>query len=159
MIILVLGLILLFIIMNIKHLFNIGFPDYIPIDGLGIIDNLNHTQVLHPYGLMLVILILSKGFYSLASSYYIDRFIATEITYGTVTSIQYSNNRVNNKPLVNLEVKYLELTAIFKDQPGDFGFEFKKGDIIPVKYQKDKPEVAVIPADAIEIMKSHPSNE
>jgi len=159
MIIVAMLLILLFIGMNIKYLINVGFPDYVTIDGLGIIDNLNHTQVLHPYGLMLVILILSKGFYSLASSYYIDRFIATEITYGTVTSIQYSNNRVNNKPLVNLEVKYLELTAMFKDQPGDFGFEFKKGDIIPVKYQKDKPEVAVIPADAIEIMKSQPSNE
>lgn len=152
------GLILLFIIMNIKYLINVGFPDYIPIDGLGIIDNINHTQVLHPYGYMLVILILSKGLYALASSYYTDRFLATEITYGTITSIQYSNNRVNNKPLVNLEVKYLALTAIFKDQPGDFGFEFKKGDIIPVKYQKDKPAVAVIPADAIEIMKSQSNN-
>lgn len=157
--ILVMGLILLFIIMNIKLLINVGFPDYIPIDGLGIIDNINHTQVLHPYGYILVILILSKGLYALASSYYIDRFLATEITYGTVTSIQYSNNRVNNKPLVNLEVKYLGLTAMFKDQPGDLGFEFKKGDIIPIKYQKDKPEVAVIPTDAIEIIKNQSSKE
>jgi len=156
---LVMGLILLFIIMNIKNLIDIGFPDYIPIDGLGIIDNLNHTQVLHPYGYILVILILSKALYALANSYYTDRFLATEIAYGEVTSIQYSNNRVNNKPLVNLEVKYLGLTAMFKDQPGDFGFEFKKGDIIPVKHQKDKPEIAVIPVDAIEIMKNQPSNE
>jgi hypothetical protein len=159
MIIVAMLLILLFIGMNIKYLIQVGFPDYISIDGLGIIDNLNHSQVLHPYGLMLVILILSKGLYSLASSYYIDRFIATEITYGTVISIQFSKNSINNKPLVNLEVRYFELTGMFKDQPGDFAFEFKKGDLIPVKHQKQKPEVAVIPTDAIEIMKSHPSNE
>lgn len=152
------GLILLFIIMNIKHLFDVGFPDYIPIDGLGIIDNLNHSQVLHPYGLMLVILILSKGLYSLASSYYIDRFIATEITYGTIISIQFSKNSINNKPLVNLEVRYFELIGTFEDQPGDFAFEFNKGDLIPVKYQKDKPEIAVIPTDAIKIIKNQSSN-
>jgi len=157
MMILVMGLILIFIIINIKNLFEIGFPDYTSIDGLGIIENINHSQVLHPYGYILVTLILSKGLYSLANSYYVNNFLTTETTYGKVTSIQYSNNRVNNKPLVNIEVEYLNLSGVFKDQPGDFGFEFNKGDLIPIKYQKEKPEIATIPSNAIEIIKNRTS--
>jgi hypothetical protein len=157
MMILVIGLILIFIIINIKNLIEVGFPGYTSIEGLSIIENINHSQVLHPYGYMLVILILSKGLYYLANSYYVSHYLATETTYGKVISIQYSNNRVNNKPLVNIEVEYLNLTGIFKDQPGDFGFEFNKGDLIPIKYQKDKPEVATIPSNAIEILKDQES--
>jgi hypothetical protein len=101
----------------------------------------------------ILVLILVRALYSLVRSWYIGNKLATELTYGIVKSIQYSTVRTNNKPLVNIEVDYLGLTGSFKDQPGDFGFEFKKGDEIPVKYQKNKPEVAIIPSDAIEIAK------
>ena len=38
-----------------------------------------------------------------------------------------------------------------------FGFEFNKGDLIPIKYQKEKPEVSTIPSNAIEIIKNRTS--
>ncbi len=158
MIIMAMCMILLFIVMNIKNLIEVGFPDYVPLQGFGFIDSINHSQVLTPYICIFIILLLSKLLYILGSSYYVGRFLVNEITYGTITSITYSSNRVNNKPLVNIEVKYLELTAMFEDQPGDFGFKFKKGDTIPIKYQKDKPEIAIIPEDSIEILKQHPEH-
>ena len=155
MIILVMCLILLFIGMNIKSLIEVGFPDYVSLQGFSFIDSVNHSQVLNPYGHIFIILLFSKLLYTLGRSYYTKRFLATEITYGKITSVKYSSNRVNNKPLIDLSVDYLELSATFKDQPGDFGFEFNKGDIIPVRYQRGKPEIAVIPADAIDIVKQH----
>jgi len=136
-----------------------GFPAYEKLPQIGYWDSLFASGFIEPYGRIIVAFIIATLIYSISKSFYTEKFLAKELTFGTVTSISYSNTRVNNKPLVNFEIKYLELTGIFKDQPGDFGFEFKKGDIIPVKYQKDKPEVAVIPADAIEIIKNQPSNE
>ncbi len=157
MIIMAIALILLFIGMNIKSLVEVGFPDYVSHPGLSFIENINHSDVINPYVHIFIILLLSKVLYTMGKSYYIDEFLATEITYGTITSIKYSSNRVNNKPLVDIEVEYMKLTGTFKDQPGDFGFYFKKGDLIPVKYQRGKSEVAKIPVDAIEIIKQHPS--
>ncbi|WP_396598627.1 hypothetical protein [Bermanella sp. R86531] len=140
--------------MNIYKLFSVGFPSYEAHPHLGFIDNINRTGVLAPYGHMLIIFILSSMVYALGKSYFIEKYLANELAYGTITSITQSTNRVNNKPLINIEVEYEGVVGLFKDQSSDFGFEFNVGDMIPIKYQKDKPEVAIIPPDAISISKN-----
>jgi hypothetical protein len=113
--------------MTIKSLIEVGFPDYVSLQGFSFIDSVNHSQAPNPYGHIFIILLLSKLLYTLGSSYYTKKFLATEITYGTITSVKYSSNRVNNKPLIDLSVDYLGLSATFKDQPGDFGLSLIKG--------------------------------
>ncbi len=128
-----------------------GFPAYVKFPQMSYWDSLFASGFGEPYARIFVSILIGQLIYSISKSYLIEKYLTSELTYGTIKSIQYANIRVNNKPLVNIEAEYLGLTCIFKDQPGDIGFEFKKGDLIPIKYQKDKPEVAIIPKDAISI--------
>ncbi len=134
-----------------------GFPAYVKLPQMGYWDSLFASGFGEPYARIFVSILIGQSIFLISKSYIIEKYLTSELTFGTIKSIHYSNVRVNNKPLVNLEVEYLDLNGIFKDQPGDFGFNFKKGDLIPIKYQKGKPEIAVIPSDAIEIIKQHPS--
>ena len=42
---------------------------------------------------------------------------------------------------------------LFKNLPGNFGFEFNKEDFIPVNFKKGSPNIATINENAIEIAK------
>ncbi|WP_396587927.1 hypothetical protein [Bermanella sp. R86510] len=143
--------------MNIYKLFSVGFPSYESHPHLGFIDNINRTGVLAPYGHILIIFILSSMVYTLGKSYYIEKYLANELTFGTIISIKQSTNRVNNKPLIDIEIRYEGTLGLFKDQSSDLGFEFDIGDKIPIKYQIDKPEIAIIPSDAISISRDQSS--
>lgn len=145
--------ILIFIIMNIKGLSKKGFPEYTSHPGLTIIENINHSGVIAPYGHMFIILILTIALFSLGKAYYIEKYRATEITLGIIKNISFSNVRVNNKPLVDIQVEYLNNDALFKDQPGDFGLSFQVGDSITIKYNKEDPGQAIIPDNAIDLSK------
>ena len=133
----------------------IGFPDYVKHPNLSYWESLFHSGFIEPYGRIAVGAIISYLIYAISKPYIIEKFLVSELTYGTIKSVKYSNIRVNNKPLIDLEVDYMGINSTFRDQPGDFGFEFKQGDLIPVKYQKNKPERAIIPGNAVEISKEH----
>ena len=136
----------------------IGFPAYEKHPNLSYWESLFHSGFLEPYGRIVVASILFYIAYTISKSYFIEKFLASKLTYGTITSINFSNTRINNKPLIDIEVEYMGLQGVFQDQPSDFAFEFSKGSLIPIKYQEGKPEIAVIPENAIEIAKKHPGH-
>lgn len=129
-----------------------GFPSFIKYPNLSYIKSIQISGVLEPYARIFASLILFSIIYIMIKSEYISR-VTTENAKGTVISISYSDTRMNNKPLVNIEVEYLDQRVLFKNLPGDYGFEFKNGDTIPVKYKKGSPNISTIHEDALEISK------
>lgn len=149
------AVLLIIIFMNIYKLVTTGFPSYVAKPHLSFIENINSSGVIAPYGHIFIILLLGGMVYSLAKSYYIQKYVVDSMAFGEIISIRQSNTRANNKPLIDIEVKYLDIVRLFKDQPSDYGFEFNKGDLIPIEYSKKDPALSVIPENAIEIAQNY----
>jgi hypothetical protein len=129
-----------------------GFPSFQKYPNLSYMQSIKISGVLEPYARIFVSILLASIIFLLIKSEYISR-IATEQTRGTVIAISYSDMRMNNKPLVNIEVSYLDQKMLFENLPGNFGFEFNKGDLIPVNFKKGSPNIATINENAIEIVR------
>jgi hypothetical protein len=120
-----------------------GFPSYEKHPNLSYWKSLFHSGFLEPYGRLFVAAITSGLIFTIIKSIYIEKIVDTEIT-GIVKAITYSNTRLNNKPLVNLEVEFLDQNILFENQTGDLGFKYPVGSEIPIKFNKSKPSQAII---------------
>ncbi|WP_396587929.1 hypothetical protein [Bermanella sp. R86510] len=124
-----------------------GFPSYEKHPNLSYWQSLFHSGFLEPYARIFVAAITGGLIFAIIKSIYIEKVVDTEMT-GVVKAITYSNTRLNNKPLVNLEVEFLDLSILFKNQTGDLGFKYPVGSQIPIKFNKSKPSQAIILVDS-----------